>query len=129
MAGREPAESMNIMKKIISGILPLTIGFLVTGCTSHHRTMVVTTEPVTTQTTRTVVVTEEPPPLRTEIEGTAPSESHVWIQGYWSNINGKWAWFPGHWELRPRVNAIWVPGHWDKNPDEKGWVWTAGHWE
>jgi hypothetical protein len=132
MAG-SPAEQKNTMKKIIFGILPLAAGLLVAGCTPHHA-MVVTTEPtpsgpVTTETTRTVVVTQEPPALRTEIEGTAPSEGHVWIQGYWTYSHGNWVWMPGHWELRPRTNAMWVPGHWDKNPEGKGWIWTAGHWE
>ncbi|HEX4265273.1 MAG TPA: hypothetical protein VH597_13130 [Verrucomicrobiae bacterium] len=120
-------------KKIMRlGILPLitiTAGsVLLSGCVSHHREAVFTTEPVTT-TTRTVVVTEEPPPPRTEIEGTAPSEAQVWTPGYWTNVNGNWVWMPGHWELRPRVNAVWVPGHWDKNSDGKGWIWTAGRWE
>jgi hypothetical protein len=119
------------MKKKTLSIVPVIAGVLLSGCVSHHRDMVVTTyEPVTTtRTTRTVVVTEAPPSPRVEVEGPAPSEGHVWIQGYWSNMNGRWVWAPGHWELRPRVNAMWVPGHWDKNPEGKGWIWTAGHWE
>jgi hypothetical protein len=120
------------MKKNIVkfGVLPLmTAGsILLRGCISHHQAYVETTEPVTT-TTRTVVVTEEPPPARTEMEGTAPSEASVWIGGYWSYVHGTWVWVPGHWETRPRVNAVWVPGHWDKNSGGKGWIWTSGHWE
>jgi hypothetical protein len=117
------------MKKITFGILPVAVmgSLLFSGCVSHHRAMYET--PPTVTTTRTVVVTEEPPPSRTEVEGTAPSETAVWIQGYWMHTDERWVWMPGHWESRPRANAVWVPGHWDKNPDGKGWTWTSGYWQ
>jgi len=120
------------MKKTTIGILPIIVmsGTLFSGCVSHHQPMVLTTyEPTTTHTTRTVVVTEEPPAPRVEVEGSAPSTAHVWIQGYWTHEDNRWVWAPGHWELRPGANAVWVPGHWDKDPTGKGWIWTAGHWE
>jgi len=120
------------MKKKTFGILSVivTSGLLLNGCVSHHQRMVITTDaPVTTQTTRTVVVTEAPPAPRVEVEGPAPSTSHVWIQGYWTHIDNRWVRAPGHWELRPSMNAAWVPSHWDKDPTGKGWIWTAGHWE
>jgi len=122
------------MKRIMLAISPLIVmgGLLTNGCVSHHREVAVTTEPVTTTTTttrRTIVVTEEPPPPREEVRTVAPSEAHVWVSGYWSYADGRWVWIPGHWELRPRTNAIWVPGHWDKDPSGKGWIWTSGYWE
>jgi YXWGXW repeat-containing protein len=128
---RRLAESKKIMKKLTFGILPVIASALLSGCAPHHEAMVVTTaEPVTTtRTTRTVVVNEAPPEPRVEVEGPAPSASHVWIQGYWTHIDNHWVWSPGHWEMRPRVNAMWIPGHWDKDPSGKGWIWTAGHWE
>ena len=122
------------MKRKMFGILPLIMGggLVLSGCVHSHREPVVvtTTEPVTTtRTTRMVVVTEEPPAPKTEVIGIAPSEASVWVGGYWSYTDSRWVWVPGHWEMRPRVNAVWVPGHWDKNPDGKGWIWTPGYWE
>jgi hypothetical protein len=120
------------MKKITFGLLPVVASVLLSGCASHDQPMVVTTydKPTeTTTTTRTVVVTEAPPEPRVEVEGPAPSTSSVWIQGYWTHVDNRWVWYPGHWELRPRVNAAWMAGHWDKDPTGKGWMWTPGHWE
>jgi hypothetical protein len=121
-----------IMKRNLFGILAsLTVtGLLSSGCISTHRTEVVG-EPIvtTTRTTRTVVVTSEPPPPKVEVRGTAPSETHVWVDGNWTYQNDHWVWLPGHWEERPRLNALWVPGHWDRNPDGSGWVWTEGYWQ
>jgi hypothetical protein len=127
-----PAEQRKIMKKVTLGILPVITSVMLSGCVSHHaQPMVMTTdEPVTTtRTTRTTVVTEAPPPPRVEVETVRPSTAHVWIQGYWTYIDDHWVWAPGHWEVRPRTNAVWVPGQWDKDPTGKGWVWAPGHWE
>jgi hypothetical protein len=123
-----PVEQKEIMKKITFGILPLVASgsLLLSGCISHHHAEYVTTEPVTT---RTVVVTEAPPPPQTEVEGNPPAESDVWVAGYWTHVDDRWVWMPGHWEARPHANAMWVPGHWDQNPDTKGYVWTPGYWQ
>jgi hypothetical protein len=125
-----PVELKHMKRIMTFGILPLimTGSLLLSGCASHRHTMVVTTEPVTTTTTRTIV-TEEPPPPRTEVEGESPSTADVWVAGNWTYIDHRWIWAPGHWELRPRENAVWIPGHWDENPEGKGWVWTPGRWE
>ena len=109
------------MKNIKFNLLPLLLGILLSGCVYSHRE--------TLTPTGRVVVTESPPPPREEVITTAPSSSHVWVAGYWTNTGSRWVWVPGHWEMRPRPAAMWVPGHWDKNPDERGWVWTPGHWE
>jgi len=119
------------MKKTMFGILPVIAmgSVFLGGCASPHQEMVVTRYNTPVTTTRTTVVTEAPPTPRVEVEGPAPSTAHVWIQGYWTYIDNRWVWSPGHWDLRPRMNAAWVPGEWDKDPTGKGWLWTPGHWE
>ena len=122
------------MKKIILAISPLIAvgGILSSGCAPHrHEAVVVTSGPPLTETTtrRTVVVNEEPPPPRVEAPTAPPSETQVWISGYWNYTDDRWVWIPGHWEERPRPSATWVPGHWDPNPNGRGWVWTRGYWE
>jgi len=102
----------------------ITLGsFLLSGCYTRQAY-----EPVVTTTgTGEVVVSEAPPALRQEVIGIAPTTSHVWIQGYWSYRNGHYVWVPGHWEVRPRLNAVWITGHWDHT--SRGWAWFPGHWE
>ena len=128
-----------IMKKQIFGILPLIVGggLVLSGCVNSHRLAPTgpPTEPppgpptTTTETTRTVVVTQAPPPPRTEAMPPQPSQTQVWVSGFWTFTNGRWVWMPGHWELRPRAGAVWVPGHWDQSPDSRTWVWTPGFWQ
>ena len=96
--------------------------FLFTACQTKHYEPVVTTTP-----TGEVVVTEAPPAPQQEVVGTAPTTSHVWIPGYWMYKNNRYVWVPGHYEVRPRLNAVWVPGQW--NHTSRGWVWTPGHWQ
>lgn len=111
-------------REILRILLLVTLGGLfVAGCSSHRQY-----EPVVTTTpTGEVIVTEAPPAPRPEVISTAPSTSHVWVEGYWMYRNTRWVWVPGHYEVRPRLNATWVPGHWDRT--SRGWVWTAGRWE
>jgi hypothetical protein len=110
-------------REILRLMVMVTLGgCFVSGCATKHYEPTVTTTP-----TGQVIVTEAPPPVRQEVVGTAPTTSHVWIQGYWMYRNGNWAWVPGHWEVRPRLNAAWVPGHWDQT--SRGYAWNPGHWE
>ena len=114
------------MMKWIRVLLLVSTGTLLTaGCYSHRGGVM--HEPGTVvYPSSTVVVSEPPPAPRHEVIGTAPDERHVWVAGSWSRAAHRWLWVPGHWEARPRYNAIWVPGHWDKNLDERGWTWTPG---
>lgn len=125
------------MKKITFAIVPLVAGLFSSGCISTHRTEVLTptgrtiveAQPGTTTTTQTVVVSPGPPPAPlTDNVTTPPTETDVWVGGYWDFVNNKWVWLPGHWEARPRAGAIWVPGHWDQST-KGNWVWTPGYWE
>jgi hypothetical protein len=119
-------------KKTLQVLLAVVTGSVLTsGCINSHRAArpAVVAVPAAAPTTTRVVVTEAPPAVRQETVGSAPSENHVWVAGYWMRSDNKWVWVPGHWETRPRVGVAWVPGKWDKNPDGQGWVWTPGHWE
>ena len=119
------------MKKIALGILPLTLAgsLLFAGCASQHAEPVyVYNGPAARETTQTVVVYQEPPPAQTDIETAPPGPTEVWVQSYWNNTHGKWIWMAGHWETRPRANAVWISGHWDKDTESNDWTWTPGHW-
>jgi hypothetical protein len=115
------------MKRVIVRTLALTtvtgiLGMFASGCADR----VVVHERVATPPPGEVVVTTEPPALRHEVVPVAPSERHVWTEGYWARSHGHWVWVPGRYEVRPREHAVWVKGHWDRT--DRGWVWVAGHW-
>ncbi len=110
------------MKQIKLGLLLPLVGMLLcSGCIYSHRAMA--------PTGRTIIVQQEPPPPRQEVRTISPGPTHTWVEGYWAYSGNRWVWVPGHWENRPRTDAVWMPGHWDKDPAQRGWVWTPGHWE
>ena len=108
-----------------------------TGCVVEQPVPVTTTtttevrrETVTTGpggTTREVVVTRAPPPVRVETQTVAPGPTYVWSQGYWRWTGTDYAWVPGSWIVRPRVNAVYVQGHWTRT--SAGWAFVPGQWQ
>jgi hypothetical protein len=92
---------------------------LIAGCSTGR--------PVVVTPSGAVVVPEAPPPPKHEAVGAPPNASQVWVEGYWSYQDGRWAWISGHWETRPTATAAWVPGHWDHT--NVGWVWRPGYWQ
>jgi|SRR6185503_11970842 len=111
-------------REILRTLAVLTVaGLFASGCARR----VVVHERVAAAPAGEVVVTTEPPPMKREVIGVAPSTRHVWVEGYWARSNGRWAWVPGHYELRPRERAVWAKGQWDRT--DRGWVWRPGHWE
>jgi len=88
-----------------------------------------------------------PPAARVEVEGPAPSDHHVWMNGYWwwdAGQNG-YAWSPGFWQDRnqeattappaviyedpgraPSVDYTYIPGYWNWRGAE--YVWYHGYW-
>ena len=77
-----------------------------TGCASHA-----------------YLVAESPPPPRDE----APRyrAGHVWVNGHWARIGGRWEWVRGKY-VRERPGYVYVEGRWDRRP--QGYVWIEGGW-
>ena len=88
-----------------------------------------------------------PPEAKEEAPGTAPSDHHVWIDGYWwwDLPHRVYAWSPGYWQDRlaeatvappellyeypgraPSALYLYVPGYWMWHGNE--YVWHHGHW-
>jgi hypothetical protein len=62
----------------------------------------------------------------TQVQGAAPSASHVWMAGHWDSEGGQWKWVAAHWDLPPSQSATWVAGHWISESGK--WVWINGAW-
>jgi hypothetical protein len=88
-----------------------------------------------------------PPELKFEDPGPAPSEHHVWIEGYWWWDHPKrvYVWSPGFWQDRlavatvappaliyeypgraPSALYVYIPGYWMWRGTE--YVWYHGYW-
>jgi hypothetical protein len=73
-----------------------------------------------------VMVSEAPPPVVVELRPPAPSDSYIWIDGYW-NWNGRYVWERGHWSVPPRERAAWVAPHYESHA--QGYRYAPGHWK
>jgi WXXGXW repeat (2 copies) len=107
------------------GLMAAAGAVLLTGCV--ERRVVVRERPVAVAAPapQAAVVVEEPPAPRVEVVGAAPSPAHVWIPGHWL-WKGRWIWVRGHWEVRPRPNAVWIEGRWSVRGTAH--VWVEGYW-
>jgi hypothetical protein len=74
-----------------------------------------------------IVVMQAPPAAQQEIPTPRPSESHVWVAGYWSWKSDHYEWLAGHWEIPPRTGAVWVPPRWQ--PEGTAWRFYEGYWD
>lgn len=85
--------------------------------------------PATATTPATVtsyVVTQAPPAAQPEAVPARPSSSHVWVSGYWTWQNSRYAWMAGHWEVPPYTGAAWVNPRWE--PEGGSFRFYEGHW-
>jgi hypothetical protein len=117
----------------------LALGLALSGCRHEHRESVVVVDqqsPAQPAVTTTVVYEERPaevtvyrapPPAPQEVVAAAPSERHVWINGYWV-WRGRWEWVPGHWHVAPAQYRRWVSGRWLLQANGS-YRWVGGHWE
>ncbi len=85
--------------------------------------------PATATTPATVtsyVVTQAPPAPQPEAVPPRPSSSHVWVAGYWTWQNERYAWMAGHWETPPYTGATWINPRWA--PEGTAFRFYEGHW-
>lgn len=72
------------------------------------------------------VVTQAPPAPQPEAMPPRPSSAHIWIAGYWTWQNARYAWMAGHWEVPPSTSAVWVNPRWE--PESGAFRFYEGHW-
>ncbi len=71
---------------------------------------------------------QPPPPRQIQIDITArPTDSAVWISGYWrwDPVDREYEWVDGVWR-EPPPGMTWYPGEWQTT--DRGWVWVRGYW-
>ena len=83
-------------------------------------------EPAPPPSAAVVIEIPAPPPPPEEIIVVRPSESHLWIRGYWVWREGRHVWIAGHWELPPRAGYVWEEPRWEHR--EHGYVFVGGNW-
>ncbi|MCX5685233.1 MAG: YXWGXW repeat-containing protein, partial [Planctomycetota bacterium] len=68
------------------------------------------------------------PPATVEVgpPGPPPSDTYVWIPGYWAWNGVQYGWQPGYWALAQR-DWMWVPAHYMYAP--RGCIFVAGYWD
>ena len=79
--------------------------------------------------TRGAVVVDSPPPPPRSRAVVHARQGFVWVDGYWTNMNGKWVWRNGYWE-RDRMGYVYVQGRWMNRGGRWHWVeprWERGH--
>jgi hypothetical protein len=74
----------------------------------------------------TYVVMQAPPAAQPEAVPPRPSSQDVWLPGYWTWRDNRYAWMAGHWE-RPPTNATkWVNPRWE--PENGAYRFYEGYW-
>lgn len=89
---------------------------------------VLVTQPqqVTTTTGTNYVVMQAPPALQVETVSQRPSSQHIWIAGYWTWQDNRYAWVAGHWERPPSNSTAWVNPRWE--PEGSAFRFYEGYW-
>src|SRR4029078_4381534 len=73
-----------------------------------------------------VVLFDTPPP-RPRRHAVMPARAgFVWVDGFWVNVGGRWAWRDGHWE-RGRNGYVYAPGRSVKRAGR--WHWAQPRWD
>jgi hypothetical protein len=73
-----------------------------------------------------VVMQAPPAPQPPEAIPAQPTSQHVWVAGYWTWQNNRYAWMAGHWELPPHSRATWVNPRW--SPEGNAFRFYEGYW-
>lgn len=69
-----------------------------------------------------ILVEQEPPADVVEEMGTSPGYNYVWVKGHWQWDGSQWVRIHGQWVLKPSDSALWVPGYWTKHHDHWRWT-------
>jgi len=104
------ARRTTLRSFVLAGAL-VTAGSLTGGCVVE---------------TRPLVVVDTPPPRPRRRAVMAVRPGFVWVDGYWVNVGGRWAWRDGHWE-RARAGYVYVQGRWMNRSGR--WHWVEPRWE
>ena len=109
------------MKKTLLVLALATVGaaLLATGGCTIYETGVVYAHP------EPIYVSTAPPPPRVEVQGIAPAQDHIWIQGSWSWRSDTWVWVDGRW-VPPRPGYGWVAPRVERYGD--GYRYNPGYW-
>jgi hypothetical protein len=78
---------------------------------------------------RTVYVKSPPPPPKHETKTSAPSSSHVWVEGHWdyNESNDNWEWEEGSWEVPPEGGSTWKKPEYEEHGGKQ--VYKPGRWK
>lgn len=82
--------------------------------------------PVVMQPQQPNVVPMAPPRMRFERRPRFAPRGQVWVPGYWNWNGQQHVWVQGHFEARPRPNAVWVQPRWGRQGRQ--WILTPGQW-
>lgn len=97
---------------------------------AHQQTVVVpqgtATSPAVATSPATVIVQQAPPAVQQESMPRRPSDSHVWVAGYWAWQSNQYVWVPGRWVIPPRMGATWVPPRWER--EGTNYRFYDGYW-
>lgn len=77
-------------------------------------------------TVASYIVVQAPPAPQPEAVPPRPTSQHVWVGGYWTWQNNRYAWMAGHWEVPPYSTAVWVNPHTES--ENGAFRFYEGHW-
>jgi hypothetical protein len=77
-------------------------------------------------TANSYIVMQAPPAPQPEAVPPRPSNEHVWVAGYWTWQNSRYAWMAGHWVVPPSSTAVWVNPRWE--PEGGAFRFYEGYW-
>jgi hypothetical protein len=77
-------------------------------------------------TVSSYVVMQAPPAPPPEAVTAQPGPNYLWIPGYWTWQNNRYAWMAGHWEVPPTSTSVWHNPHWE--PEGTAFRFYEGYW-
>lgn len=69
-----------------------------------------------------VKVPPPPPPRVVLVKGSCPDRDHVWVDGHYDYLGGRYVWINARWVVPPKGTRVFVAGHW------RSGVWVVGRW-